>query len=78
MAKNYVNFLSYNSTGLNEAKIKWIQDLIKTTDSSFIGTQEHLRKNKSTEDLFVQNFAGHKYMEYLLKHLSLSTLMTRF
>ena len=60
MAKNYVNFLSYNSTGLNEAKIKWIQDLIKTTDSSFIGIQEHFRKNKSTEDLFVQNFAGNQ------------------
>ena len=60
MAKNYVNFLSYNSTGLNEAKFKWIRDLIKTTDSSFIGIQEHFRKNKTTEDLFVNNFSGNK------------------
>ena len=60
MAKNYVNFLSYNPTGLNEAKLMWIKDLIKTTDSSFVGIQEHFRKNKTTEDLFVQNFTGSK------------------
>ena len=52
--------LSYNSTGLNEAKIKWISDLIKATDASFVGIQEHFRKNNTTEDLFVQNFPGNK------------------
>ena len=56
MAKPSVNFLSYNSTGLNEAKIKWINDIVVATDASFIGIQEHFRKNKTTEDLFVKSF----------------------
>ena len=50
-----VNFLSYNSTGLNDAKIKWINDLIETTNASCIGLQEHFRKSKTIEDMFVKS-----------------------
>ena len=60
MTQQFVNFLSYNSTGINEAKFKWINDLIVTTNSSFIGIQEHFRKSKTTEDLFVKNFPYNK------------------
>ena len=56
MTQQYVNFLSYNSTGLNEAKIKWINDLIVTTNASFIGIQEHFRKSKAVDDIFKLNF----------------------
>ena len=44
MAMSHVNFVSYNSTGLNEVKIKWIRDLCFATSSSFVGIQEHFRK----------------------------------
>ena len=60
MAQQFVSFLSYNSIGINEAKFKWINDLIATTNSSFIGIQEHFRKSKTTEDLFVKNFPTNK------------------
>ena len=50
------NFLSYNLTGLKETKIKWINDLILTTEASFVGIQEHFRKSKTTEDLFKKSF----------------------
>ena len=56
LAMPTVNFLSYNSTGLNEAKLQWINDLMITTDASFTGIQEHFRKSKTVEDLFVKNF----------------------
>ena len=48
LAMPTVNFLSYNSTGLNEAKLKWINDLMITTDASFTGIQEHFRKSNKT------------------------------
>ena len=51
-----VGFLSYNSTGLNEVKIKWIQDLCLTTDSSFVGIQEHFRKNKNIDETFTSGY----------------------
>ena len=60
MTQQIVNFLSYNSTGFNDAKIKWINDLILTTKSSFIGIQEHFRKSKTTEELFSKSFPANK------------------
>ena len=56
LAMASAGFLSYNSTGLNEVKIKWIQDLCLTTDSSFVGIQEHFRKNKNTDETFASGF----------------------
>ena len=60
MTQPYVNFLSYNSTGLSDAKIKWINDLLMTTNASFIELQEHYRKSKTIDDLFMKNFPTNK------------------
>ena len=43
MVNPYANFLSYNSTGINDVKAKWIRDLYMTTDASFVGVQEHFK-----------------------------------
>ena len=33
---NTVNFISYNSTGLDTIKTKWVRELAETTNTSFI------------------------------------------
>ena len=40
-----VNFLSYNSTGLDTVKSAWINDLCKVTKTDYFGLQEHFKKN---------------------------------
>ena len=55
-----VGFLSYNSTGLNEIKMKWIRDLCSTTVSSFVGIQEHFRRNKTIDETFTSGFPEYK------------------
>ena len=43
-----VNFISYNSTGINSVKTKWIRELCNfVTDSSYICIQEHFKNSKS-------------------------------
>ena len=42
-----VNFISYNSTGINSVKTKWIRELCDITDSSYICIQEHFKNSKS-------------------------------
>ena len=54
-----VSFLSYNSTGLNTVKTKWIRDLIKMTDASFIQVQEHFKKNRTLDRFFSEEFPEH-------------------
>ena len=39
-----VNFLSYNSTGMNSVKSAWIRDLCKVTNTDFCSVQEHFKK----------------------------------
>ena len=39
------NFLSYNGTGLDQVKCKWLNDLLKVTNTDFCMIQEHFRKN---------------------------------
>ena len=60
VAMSHVNFLSYNSTGLSEIKIKWIRDLCFSTNASFIGIQEHFRKNKNIDNIFGSGFPERK------------------
>ena len=45
---------------MNDAKIKWINDLLLTTNASFIGIQEHFRTCKTLDDLFKKNFPTNK------------------
>ena len=54
-----VSFLSYNSTGLNTVKTKWIRDLIKVTGASYIQLQEHFKKNKAIDNFFIEQFPEH-------------------
>ena len=59
MATSTVTFLSYNSTGMNTLKTKWICDLINVTDASYIQIQEHLKRNKAIEKYFIDQFPDH-------------------
>ena len=56
MATSTVNFISYNSTGLDTVKTKWVRDLSDTTNTPFIGIQEHFKSNKNTEKYFQDQF----------------------
>ena len=48
MAMPYVNFLSYNSTGIDCVKTDWVRTIIETCDISFLQIQEHFKVTKST------------------------------
>ena len=51
-----VNFLSYNSTGISQAKCRWIRKLCKVLDISYLSIQEHFRNSKSTDKYFCDEF----------------------
>ena len=55
-----VNFLSYNSTGLNPVKSKWICDLMKTCNINFCSIQEHFKKTKNLSNYFKAEFRGYE------------------
>ena len=57
MARSTLNFLSYNSTGLDTVKVNWINDLIKTCDVDYLQIQEHFKATKSVETLFKKQFS---------------------
>ena len=56
MARSTLNFMSYNSTGLDKTKIEWIQDLSKTCDIDILQLQEHFKASRSAETLFKTSF----------------------
>ena len=56
MAQPTATFLSYNSTGMNTIKTRWIRDLISSTDSTFVQIQEHFKTTKSTDKFFSDQF----------------------
>ena len=47
--QNTLNFISYNSRGMNSVKTEWIRDLVTATDASFINIQEHEKKTKTID-----------------------------
>ena len=51
-----VSFLSFNSTGMNSVKSKWIGDLMDTCGASFCGVQEHFKKTKTLSRYFKSEF----------------------
>ena len=59
MASLLVHFPSYNSTGMNDIKAKWIKDISEITNASFIGVQEHF-KTVNLENSFDNWFPEHK------------------
>ena len=56
MARSTMNFMSYNSTGLDTVKIDWIQDLKKTLSIDIFQLQEHFKSTKSVETFFKKQF----------------------
>ena len=57
MATPTVNFLSYNSTGMDTVKSAWINDLCKVTCTDFCAIQEHFKK--SVTSFFKEKFSHH-------------------
>ena len=55
MATPAVNFLSYNGTGLDTVKARWLRDLFKVTNIDFCAIQEHFKKTKG--NFFQENFS---------------------
>ena len=51
------NFLSYNTTGLDPAKINWINDLFETMNISCGQIQEHFKSIKTVNSYFAKNFS---------------------
>ena len=56
MAKPTVKFMSYNSTGLNSAKVMWVNELAKTCDIQMCSIQEHFKKSQSLTRFFKSAF----------------------
>ena len=48
MAIPCAKFLSYNGTGLDTIKSRWLRDLCKVSNADFCSIQEHLKKNKGS------------------------------
>ena len=46
-----INFMSYNSTGLNTLKTDWIRSLIKSCNIKFMQVQEHFLWSKGADSL---------------------------
>ena len=56
MARSTLNFMSYNSTGLDQTKVDWVQSISQTCDIDLIQLQEHFKATKTTDSFFRQNF----------------------
>ena len=56
MEDKTINFMSYNSTGLDKVKTRWIRDLISTCKVDFFQLQEHFEITKSLEQFFRKEF----------------------
>ena len=64
MTSPLVNFLSYNSTGMNTVKAEWIRDLLKVTSSHYVGIQEHFKRTKTVDKFFRDQFSD--YSSYVV------------
>ena len=62
---NISTFLSYNSTGLNSVKTKWIRDIVKLTKSDYISIQEHFKKTKTIDKYFIDQFLTNLHLLFL-------------
>ena len=62
MAASVTNFMSYNGTGLDTMKCKWLSDIITVTNCDFCSVQEHFKKNVGNH--FARNFP--EYYSYVI------------
>ena len=53
---NYVNILSYNSTGMDSVKVKWLNELLETFQIDICNIQEHFKAIKTVNEYFKKNF----------------------
>lgn len=56
MARTSLNFMSYNSTGLNAVKAEWIRNTMQSCKIDFMNIQEHFKKSKTIESYFKSTF----------------------
>ena len=56
---NYVNILSYNSTGMDSVKVKWINELLETFQIDLCSIQEHFKAIKTVDQYFKKNFTNY-------------------
>ena len=56
MTSEFINFMSYNSTGLDLVKTNWIRDVIKTCNIDFFQLQEHFKTIKTLDSYFRKEF----------------------
>ena len=56
MTSEILNFMSYNSTGLDLVKTNWIRDVIKTCNIDFFQLQEHFKTIKTLDSYFKREF----------------------
>ena len=56
MANLTVNFMGYNSTGIDKQKCAWINDLCEVTNISYLSIQEHFKIAKTTDKYFSEQF----------------------
>ena len=56
MASEILNFMSYNSTGLDLVKTDWIREIIKTCKIDFFQLQEHFKTTKTLDSFFKKEF----------------------
>ena len=54
-----VNFMSYNSTGINSVKADWVRNLYKISNCDFVSLQEHFKKNRTIDKFFKDQFPEH-------------------
>ena len=65
-----VTFGSYNSTGMDIAKIKWIKDIIIEHEIYFFAIQEHFKNTKTTQKYFSDHFSYKRCFKLLDKQLA--------
>ena len=56
MDNTIVNFMSYNSTGLDSVKTDWIRDIMLTCKIDFFQLQEHFKTIKTLDSYFRKEF----------------------
>ena len=52
-----VTFLSYNSTGMNNMKAKWLCEALEDLEIDYCAIQEHFKNTKSTDQFFRDKFS---------------------
>ena len=56
MENSIINFMSYNSTGLDPVKTDWIRNLIQTCKIDCFQLQEHFKTSKTIDSYFRKQF----------------------